>query len=412
MPEVTLPRFTDLMEEATLIAWLKAAGEEVTAGEPIAEIETDKATVEMESEFAGTFEPLCAEGETITVGTVIARVLGPGDESPQKTAEPDQRGRDSLPDGAQVPTGSVCGRGRTPKASPVALRIARDKGIDIELVTGTGPGGRVLKEDIEAAAAAGVETEAAPSRTESQGAEFIEATGLQRVVARRMSEAHSSIPDFAVQADVDMNACSQLREELRRFDDELPTFNDMILRAVALVLAETPSANASFAENGFNRHGSVNVGVAVATEGALVVPTVFGAERLSLWEIAAETRRLAERVKSGTSAPEELTGATFTVSNLGMFGVERMFPIVNPPQAAILGIGAIKPTPVAVGDTVEIRPSMCLTLNCDHRVLYGAEAAVFLSRVRELLEHPVYLIKGPQESRGQSTPAQAASKGR
>jgi len=220
----------------------------------------------------------------------------------------------------------------------------------------------------------------------------VELTRSQQTVARRMAESKATIPDFALQAEVDMEACVALRVELKRLSpEEAPTYNDMVVKACALALREHPRANGSYRDGRLQLHSRVNVGVAVATEEALVVPTVFDADLKALGEIAREARALAERVRTGTITPPELGGGTFTVSNLGMYGVRSFSAIVNPPQAAILSVGALAPRAVVHDGAVVARHTLAVTLVCDHRALYGADAARFLARIRELLEEPAAL---------------------
>jgi pyruvate dehydrogenase E2 component (dihydrolipoamide acetyltransferase) len=294
------------------------------------------------------------------------------------------------------------------KASPLARRVASETGVDLAGVHGSGPGGRIVKADVdEQPGATPVEppapAESAPSSASDTAAAkgettTIELTRTQRTIARRMAESKATIPDFTLTADVDMRECVDLRAELKRLShDESPTYNDMIVKACALALREYPRANGSYRDGRYELHSRVNVGVAVAvtsddpTAGALVVPTVFDADTKALGEIARETRSLARRVRDGQVTPPELGGATFTVSNLGMYGICHFSAIVNPPQAAILAVGEVAPRPVARKKKVIVRPTMTLTLSCDHRILYGADAALFLARVRELLEEPAAL---------------------
>jgi pyruvate dehydrogenase E2 component (dihydrolipoamide acetyltransferase) len=305
--------------------------------------------------------------------------------------------------------------------------------VDLAALTGSGPGGRIVKADVEGAvegagatpvepatpvAAPGAPDTATPvaapgapdtpaaapaaTTQETGGAKgettIVELSRTQRTIARRMAESKATIPDFTLSADVDMERCVELRAELKRLSHtEAPTYNDMIVKACALALREYPRANGSYRDGRFELHSRVNVGVAVAVAsedpaaGALVVPTVLDADAKALGEIARETRTLAERVRDGTIAPPELSGGTFTVSNLGMYGIASFTAIVNPPQAAILAVGAVAPRAVARKKKLVARHTMSLTLACDHRILYGADAALFLARIRELLEEPAAL---------------------
>jgi pyruvate dehydrogenase E2 component (dihydrolipoamide acetyltransferase) len=440
MAELVMPRLSDTMEEGTILRWLKADGEQVARGEELVEIETDKATMTYESDQAGVLEIVAAEGSTLAVGATIARVGAASEGTDERDArggrarEP-ERGDNAAASGpaaaaapadAQPPAqaergGQPAAEGERVKASPLARRIARESGIDLHGVSGSGPGGRIVKADVLApsAGAAGATT---PPGTADAGASVpaaapgapgalegvmtakgetttIELSRTQQTVARRMAESKATIPDFTLQIDVDMEECVQLRGQLKQLSSpggatqahEVPTYNDMVVKASALALREHPIANGSYRDGRVQVYSRVNVGVAVAAEGALVVPTVFDADEKSLGEIARETRNLAERVRAGTITPPELGGGTFTASNLGMYGVKSFTAIVNPPQAGILSVGALAPRAVVHDGELVARNTMTLTLACDHRILYGAEAAQFLARIRELLEAPAAL---------------------
>ena len=454
MTDIVMPRLSDTMEEGTILRWLKRDGEHVRHGEELAEIETDKATMAYESDRDGVLQTVAREGDTLAVGQLIARIGG--DEAlardtagtqealaqgagTQKTGAdrsqaPTQQGAPA-PDARQptlaatAPDGPPA-QGTSParaKASPLARRIARDRGVDLSVLSGSGPGGRIVKADVEASAAGAapatpVHLEApagrAPERVPEPHSEpplfsppqvkdiaaakgdasVVELSRTQRTIARRMAESKATIPDFTLRVDVNMESCAQLRAELKRLSPEdAPTYNDMVVKACALALREHPRANGSYRDGHFELHSRVNVGVAVAVDAddpmrsALVVPTVLDADTKALGEIARETRGLAERVRDATITPPELSGATFTVSNLGMYGIREFTAIVNPPQAAILAVGAVEPRPALRKNKTVARHAMTVTLSCDHRILYGADAALFLARVRELLEEPAAL---------------------
>ncbi|HEV3093078.1 MAG TPA: dihydrolipoamide acetyltransferase family protein [Solirubrobacteraceae bacterium] len=398
MTDVVMPRLSDTMEEGTILRWLKQDGEHVARGEELVEIETDKASMTYASDREGTLQRVAQEGDTLAVGEPIARI---GEGTPAAPiATPHQTTPNGTPD-----------RPERVKASPLARRVANETGVDLAEVTGSGPGGRIVKADVEAQAGPAptasekTPAEPAPAPTVSDVAaakgetSTVELSRTQRTIARRMAESKATIPDFTLTADVDMEACVALRAELKRLShDEAPTYNDMIVKACALALREHPRANGSYRDGRFELHSRVNVGVAVAvdsgdpTSGALVVPTVFDADGKALGEIARETRTLAQRVRDGSITPPELGGGTFTVSNLGMYGIRQFTAIVNPPQAAILAVGAVEPRAVVVRKKkIAARQQMSVTLACDHRILYGADAALFLARVRELLEEPAAL---------------------
>jgi pyruvate dehydrogenase E2 component (dihydrolipoamide acetyltransferase) len=413
MAEIVMPRLSDTMEEGTILRWIKADGEEVGRGEELVEIETDKAAMVYEADVAGTLRIVAAEGETLPVGAIIAHV---GDGGPDAAGDGEVSRAAAAAAGAQAPAApaepapaapvqevaaSAAGEGRV-RASPLARRIAGERGVDLRAVTGTGPGGRIVKADLESAQGAAPEPAGAAAaaiagvETAKGETTVVELSRLQQAVARRMAESKATIPDFTLQMDVDMEECVRLRAELKRIarpDSEhgAPTYNDMVVKAAALALREHPRANASYRDGRLQVHGRVNVGVAVAAQEALVVPTVFDADEKSLGEISRETRTLAERVRGATITPPELGGGTFTVSNLGMFGIRSFTAIINPPQAAILSVGVLEQRAVVRDGAVVARSLLTLTLACDHRILYGAEAALFLARVRELLEAPAAL---------------------
>ncbi len=456
MAEIVMPRLSDTMEEGTILRWLKADGEQVARGEELVEIETDKATMTYESDQAGALQIVAAEGSTLAVGEVIARVGasapntdegpapgGPARERPRSDAV--SAGGTSVGAASSVarragvranggePDAAPAGAGERVKASPLARRIAGESGVDLRALTGSGPGGRIVMADVlartaagaAAPASAGAASQATASGVAPAGAPAspppasgvapagapagppasvegvmtakgetakVELSRTQQTIARRMAESKATIPDFALLIDVDMEECVKLRAQLKQIThrdvDKAPTYNDMVVKACALALREHPTANGSYRDGLAQLHSRVNVGVAVAAENALVVPTVFDADEKSLGEIARETHILAERVRSGTITPAELGGGTFTVSNLGMYGVKSFTAIINPPQAGILSVGSLAARAVVRDGQVLARNTMTLTLACDHRILYGAEAAQFLARIRELLETP------------------------
>jgi pyruvate dehydrogenase E2 component (dihydrolipoamide acetyltransferase) len=285
------------------------------------------------------------------------------------------------------------------KASPIARRMAEERGLDLNSLEGTGPGGRIVKADVEAAAAGpkpkaqGPTPEAEPEAAPTGKGETTtqDLTRTQQLIARRMAESKATVPDFALQMDIDMEAAVAMRAQLKPLADVAPSFNDMVVKAAALALREFPRANGSYKDGRFELHSRVNIGVAVAAHDALIVPTIFDADRKTLGDIARVARDLAEKVREGTVSPPELSGGTFTVSNLGMYGVTNFRAVINPPQAAILAVGAIEQRPVVHEGEIQARHRMAVTLACDHRILYGADAAQFLARIRDLLEQPAAL---------------------
>jgi pyruvate dehydrogenase E2 component (dihydrolipoamide acetyltransferase) len=406
-----MPRLSDSMEEGTIIKWLKQPGDEVRVGDPLADIETDKATVTYEADETGFVQIVAAEGATLQIGATIARLLDSADAAkaqaapaadpvpspPTAPAEP-ARGERAPLSGAVPVSAAPPTTGRV-KASPVARRIAGELGVALESIAGSGPDGRIVKADV-LAASEGVPAVAggpAPSAGDAVGAKgevvVSEPTRTQALIARRMASAKATIPEFQVTVEVDADPALELREQLRNTASPLPSVNDLIVKACALALRAHPNVNAAYVDGHFERYSRINIGVAVASEGALVVPTVFDADRRSLIEIAAQTRRLATQVRDGSVAPADLSGGTFTVSNLGMLGVARFTAVINPPQAAILAVGAASPRPVVRADgSIVVRRIMEMTLSADHRIVYGADAAEFLQTVRKRLERPAVLL--------------------
>jgi pyruvate dehydrogenase E2 component (dihydrolipoamide acetyltransferase) len=386
MPEVVMPRLSDSMEEGTIVRWLKQDGEQVSTGEPLAEVETDKATVTFDADAEGTLRIIVAEGETVPIGKLIALIGEVVESAPAPPPAPEN--------GA-----------RRVKASPLARRIARESGIDLAGIAGSGPGGRIIKADLESAApappAAPVEAPAVPTRSVTptrgnKGTVTIQQLSRTQVqIAQRMAESKATVPDFTLQAEVDMAQAVALRDQLRKAGhagDIVPSYNDLVIKACGLSLREHPRANAAYRDGAFELYERVNVGMAVAAEDSLIVPTVFDADVKPLLDIAREARTLADRVRQRSITPAELSGATFTVSNLGMYGVASFAAIINPPQAAILAVGELREVPVVRDGVLVPGSRMSLVLTCDHRILYGAPAAEFLARVRQLLEQPINLL--------------------
>ena len=400
MSDVVMPRLSDSMEEGTILKWLAEPGAEVARGQELVEIETDKATMTYEADAAGELEIVAAVGDTLPIGAVIARIGGGGGSNGSSAAPVGDELRPTATVPSPVPAPAPAASPPLPtartKASPLARRLASEQGLDVAQLHGTGPGGRVVRADVEAARSAPAAAPApAPAQTGTAKGDVVtvELTRVQQVIARRMAESKATVPEFTLTADVDMTDAVALRAQLKAVGGEpTPSYNDLVVKACALALREFPRANGAYRDGRFELYGRVNVGVAVAAQDALVVPTVFDADSRSLSEIAQATRALAERVRSGEITPPELSGGTFTVSNLGMYGVSSFTAVINPPQAAILAVGALVPRAVPVGDDIVARQVMPVTLACDHRILYGADAAQFLGRIRELLEHPVALL--------------------
>lgn len=424
MPEVTMPRLSDTMQEGTLARWLKKPGDEVHRGDVLAEIETDKATMELEAYDSGVLERiLVQEGQTVPIGQPIA-VIGTGEgvakattapaaaagappaspaaqpaaPAPSATAAPPAPAPPAPPPAPPAappaPAGQV-------KASPMARAIARERGIDLRTIRGTGPGGRIIRADVEAAAG-----RAAPAPASSPApapvaagpdVEEIPLTNMRRVVARRMVESVQSAPHFFLTSVVDAEALVGLRAEINRQlaatgEDLKVTLNDLIIKACATALRAHPDVNVSFAGDKLLRYRRIHIGFAVALEGGLIVPVIRDADQKSLSQIAREARDLAERARAGKLAPNEFSGSTFTISNLGMYGVDQFNAVINPPEAAILAVGAANPEPVARDGQVVVRHVMRLTLSIDHRALDGATAARFLQQLKRVLEEPLRIV--------------------
>ena len=393
--DVTMPKLSDSMEEATILEWLRQPGDRVAKGEPLVEVETDKATIVYEAEVDGLLtEIVVAEGESAALGAVIARLTvekASGAGSAMPSAGPQTATSVAAAATPVVAEHRRAERGGRARATPVARRLARELGVSLDQLAGTGPGGRIVRADVRAQAGNGTAGGAPEGR---RGVvEELPLTTTQRTIAQRMAESRAQVPDFTVEAEIDMDAAHRLRETLRAEGREpLPSFNDFIVKAVALALREFPGLNAAYDDSRALRFSRINVVIAVATEDALVVPTIFDADAKCVAEIAAESRRLSEKVRSRSIAPEEVDGGTFTVSNLGMFGIRRFNAVINRPQAAILAVGEVSLRPWVTPDGgLVARRLMDVALSCDHRIVYGAEGARFLQRLRQLLEDPTQL---------------------
>ena len=391
--ELTMPKLSDSMADAVILRWLKSAGEHFARGDGLIEVETDKATVVYEAEWDGTLDTILApEGATVAIGEPIA-TLANGDGSPSVAPPPEQAAPGTAPLPPAPRTSAGDGAPGRPVATPVARRTAVELGISLHGLTGTGPGGRITVDDVTRAAESGAASPAAPPpATSGKGDVTVhEPTPTQATIARRMLESATTIPVFTVSADVDVSQIVTTRKEARDRGEDTPSVNDFVVKAVAGALLEFPRFNASYVGGKVELYSRVNIGIAVATDDALLVPVVRDAECKSLAELAAETRALAEGARRRTLKPEDFHDGTFTVSNLGMFGVRAFTAIIDPPQVAILAVGGARRAPVEEGDRVVFRDLMTLTLSCDHRVVYGADGARFLSRLRELLERPLAL---------------------
>ena len=426
MTDLTMPRLSDSMEEGTILRWLVEDGQPVAVGDDLVEIETDKATMAHSADAEGILEIVAPEGATLAVGSLIARV-GSGEA---RSADDAGGAPSTAPavapaaaEAAPVPVAAGAGNGDGGTlATPLARRVAAAHDVQLEQLEGSGVRGRITRADV--LAAAGVQTApprgvpsaapagdtgptptatpaqsapaSAPPRDPARGEVEVQAASrLQQVIARRMSESKATAPDFQVETEVAMDAVVALRGRLKAAAGEgelVPSLNDFIVKACASALRRHPRANGTYRDGAFELHGRVNIGVAVAAEDALVVPTVFDADTKTVGEIGRDVRALAENVRDGRVEPRQLEGGTFTVSNLGMYGMTAITPVLNGGQAGILGVGALRQVLVRHDDGEIVDAArMTLRLSCDHRILYGADAARFLADIRDLLEAPLRL---------------------
>lgn len=399
------------MFEGSIAQWLKSEGDEVQRGDILAEVETDKAVVEMEAYGTGVLRKIIVgEGVIVPVGQIIALIAGPDEELPaisppgapapaaEQAAIPTQPVQTAPPSEAPAPAGAVGGR---IKASPVARKLAEEKGIDLAALSGTGPGGRIVKADVEAAAAApaAVVPAASPPAPAPVAAPLAAAdiplTSMRQAIARTVVRSKTEAPDFYVTVAIDMTEAMQLRQRINEAINDAGvriSVNDMVIKATALAIEKYPKWNTSFDGDKLKGHGDINIGVAIALERGLMVPAVLGCQGKPLKQLAIEAHDLGERARAGRLSQEELTGGTFSISNLGMFGVEEFAAIIMPPQSGILAVGAVTKTPVVRDGEIVIREIMKATLTVDHRVSDGAEAAVFIGEVRRALESPLGLV--------------------
>jgi pyruvate dehydrogenase E2 component (dihydrolipoamide acetyltransferase) len=408
------------MESGTIVRWLKAEGDAVEKGEVLYELDTEKATQEVEAEASGVLlKILAGEGEEIDVGKTIAVIGEPGEDVPAAAPEPAdavevaegeeqeegdpgaaregdrERGRAAAAEAAEAeaaeaqPASAPAANGGRVKASPLARRIARERGIDLATLRGTGPEGRIVAEDVERAektAAAPAAATAAPTGE----VEVVPLTGMRKAIARRMTEAWEA-PVFQITMTADMAAAIRLREGLvarMAEGDAKPTYSDILTKVCAVALRRHPAVNALFAGDEVHLMPTANVGIAVAVPNGLVVPVLRSCETKTIPQLANERAELVERTRGGGLRQDDLEGGTFTISNLGMYGVERFVAVLNPPQAAILAVGAIEERAVVREGEVVARPVLELTLTCDHRTVDGATASEFLRTVKQFLEEP------------------------
>ncbi|HYI25135.1 MAG TPA: pyruvate dehydrogenase complex dihydrolipoamide acetyltransferase [Thermomicrobiales bacterium] len=442
MGTVIMPKMGDAMEEGTLLKWLKAAGDEVSEGDPIAEIETDKVTLEIEAQEDGFMTNLLVEEGTVApIGTAIA-TIGTQDEigqapegaaaAPASEEEAEAAGV-AQPAAAEVPAAAATGEsspaptreaapatverapGERLRASPLVKRLAEEHGIDLGQVAGSGPGGRIIKNDINdfvtgakpvpsapasaapatnGQVAAPATSAATPAAPWSGKGTKVELSRMRRTTGKRMTESKLGIPHYYVTSSVDMTAALEFRQSINATlaDSGIKvSVNDLIVKAAALALREHPEVNASWEDGELYQHANVDINIAIALDGGLIAPFVPAADGKSLGAIAAMTKDLGRRAREGGLTPEEYQGGTFTISNLGMFDVDEFIAVINPPQAAILAIGSTAEVPVVKDGKIKVGNVMKITLSADHRALDGAQVATFLQSVRKYLENPMLL---------------------
>lgn len=390
--EVVMPQMGADMVEGTIVKWLKHAGDAVVRGEIIAEIETDKANVEIEAFEGGTFrKALAAEGDTIPVGGIIAIITEVDDDiSTYTSGAAAATPREASPVGAQPVTPvpvparpSVPAPNTRVRISPVARNLAEQHQIDPRTIRGTGPDGRIIRRDIEAAIASPTTDDRRPAMNAP--------SKMRQAIARRMSQSKREAPHYYLLTDVDMTDAIELRRQL---NDTLPegahvSINDLIVRASAIALQRYPEFNATLVADQITQHDAQHVCIAIAMEDGLIAPAILDAGTKTLPQIAADARDLAQRAKTGALRPREITDGTFTVTNLGAYGVEALIGIIQPPQTAILGVGTVTPQPAVRDNVIVIRQLMKAALSADHRVTDGAQGAQFLGEIKRVLEHPL-----------------------
>jgi pyruvate dehydrogenase E2 component (dihydrolipoamide acetyltransferase) len=395
------------MEEGRVVKWLKRDGDAVKTGETLAEVETDKAVMDLVARADGVLRQVAAaEGQTVAVGSVVAVIAAPGEAvgaAPASAPKPAPAPPGSGERGA-VPSTAVPADATRVKASPLARRIAKEAGVDLKLVTGTGPGGRVTKRDLEARAVA---AQPAPQREvplpaprspvvmrDGEAYQDVPLTQIRKTIAKRLATSLGPIPHFFLTTEVDMERASEARDALNKQlgDQGKVSFNDIIIKATAHALTKHRPCNAWFEEDHIRYWNDVHIGMAVAVEDGLITPVIRNADLKSLAEIGREAKELAERARNRRLQPNEYTGATFSVSNLGMFDIDQFTAVINPPEAGIIAVGSIVQKPVVVDGALSARRRMRITMSCDHRVIDGATGAAFLRTLKQMLENPLAML--------------------
>jgi pyruvate dehydrogenase E2 component (dihydrolipoamide acetyltransferase) len=423
MAEVSMPRLSDTMQEGTITRWLKRVGDEVKRGDVLAEVETDKANMEVEAYDSGILERVIVqEGQTVPIGEVIAiigsgagiehegqskgTVTKPSGQTPPSVTLVSNEGtivkQPSILASTSTQHNGMGSNGIFVKASPLARRMAEEYSIDLLQVKGTGPGGRIVRDDIEDFLEQRAQSPAVPPQPVAASpevsladAEIVTLTSMQKTIARRLTESKQTVPHFYVSNEIDMTEVLKLRQELNAALTEEGikiSVNDLIVKACALALEKFPEVNGSYKDGQFVLHKRINIGIAVDIPSGLVVPVIRDANMKGLRAIAREAKALVAKAQAGKLTPTELDGGTFSISNLGMMDVTGFVAVINPPQAAILAVAATRKTFVPIDDQPVIRDMMHVTLSADHRILYGATVARFLKEVKHLLQNPFLLL--------------------
>jgi pyruvate dehydrogenase E2 component (dihydrolipoamide acetyltransferase) len=443
--QVIMPKLSPTMEEGQLSRWLKKEGDKVSMGEPLAEIDTDKATMEMQALGSGVLRKiLIQEGESAPLGQLIA-IIGEPDEDissltseaaappASKSSKPAEEPKQPAPAEAQ-PAGEAAATAKAPDksaaagngreeskpaqsgrliVSPLAARMAAESGIDLRSMSGSGPGGRIIKRDVEEVISHG-KAAAAPTGSQAPQRHLRAVPGsplqksaiaaasayhdepmteMRRTIAKRLVTSLGPVPHFFLTIEIEMDRAAEMRKAINELDSELKiSINDIIIKVAAAALMQHPQVNASFQDKAVRYYEHADIGVAVAIEDGLITPIIRAADQKSLGEIASEVRELAQRARNRKLQPEEFMGASFSISNLGMFGIEEFTAIINPPEAAILAVGAMTPKPVVRDNEIAVRQMMRATMSCDHRVIDGATGAKFLQTFKKILENPLFLV--------------------
>src|SRR6266704_3157635 len=390
--KVHMEALSPTMEEGRLVKWTKHEGDPVKSGETLAEVETDKAVMELVARADGQLlKVMVPEGTTVPVGNVVAWIGKSGEKVD---------GAGSTEQGAAAPKPAAA-VAAAPKATPLARRIAKDAGVDLKLVQGSGPGGRVIKRDVEAGVPQARAAAAAPAPRSvlpaPSGAPYedVPLSQIRKTIAKRLVASIGPIPHFFLTTEIDMERAAEAREALNKQLGEEGgkiSFNDIIIKAVALALVQHRACNAWFQEDHIRYWNEVHIGMAVAIEDGLITPVIRNADLKSLRQIGAEARELAGRARNRRLKPEEYTGATFSVSNLGMFDIDQFTAVINPPESGIVAIGSVVPKPVADGDRLVVRRRLRVTMSCDHRVIDGATGAAYLKTLKQMLENPLAML--------------------